>query len=235
MSEQNIEQFLAKETNIHLKEGSCYPKTKNSRIRKHFREYSINRTYDPVDANEHKIEIPFYVAAALEKRKLAKMERPKFLEMEIINALKVNPLYVNLRRICPQFYTFAIKYLELHEDAELIEVLMKSKKIRSLEIYDRAKRFYEDHKDFIEKLDDGELKMFEKQRAVCEESYVDYTRDYLLKQTTPSLKWLNNFLDPEMTPRASLYVNLGYDPQNSHSLQKGLPMLTHITILVKVI
>ncbi|CAG8745223.1 3363_t:CDS:2, partial [Acaulospora colombiana] len=45
-----------------------------------------------------------------------------------------------------------------HEDGELIDVLVKSKKTRSLEIYDRAKRFYEDHRDFIEKLDDGELR-----------------------------------------------------------------------------
>lgn len=42
------------------------------------------------------------------------MDRPAFLENKIINALQVNPLNVNLRILCPQFYTFAIKYLELY-------------------------------------------------------------------------------------------------------------------------
>jgi len=40
----------------------------------------------------------------------------------------------------------------------------------------RAKRFFEDHNDFLEKLDDDERKMFEEQRQVCEETYVDYTK-----------------------------------------------------------
>ncbi|CAG8480219.1 4230_t:CDS:2 [Dentiscutata erythropus] len=84
------------------------------------------------------------------------MDRPAFLENKVVNALQVNPLNVNLRILCPQFYTFAIKYLELYEDPDLAEILIKSKKIRSLEIFDRAKRIYEDHNEFIEKLDDGE-------------------------------------------------------------------------------
>ncbi|CAG8559579.1 2406_t:CDS:2, partial [Scutellospora calospora] len=43
-----------------------------------------------------------------------------------------------------------------YKDSDLAEILIKSKKARSLEIFDSAKRIYEDHNEFIEKLDDGE-------------------------------------------------------------------------------
>ncbi|RIB14642.1 hypothetical protein C2G38_2095311 [Gigaspora rosea] len=168
MSDQQIEEFLAKEPKVPVKFnhdvqglGKYIGSTKSNNV-----------------ATNQCVELPFYIAAVLFKRRLVTMDRPAFLENKVINALQVNPLNVNLRILCPQFYTFAIKYLELYEDPDLAEILIKSKKIRGLEIFDRAKRIYEDHNEFIEKLDDGEQLMFEKQRAICEDSYVDYLRDF---------------------------------------------------------
>ncbi|CAG8764634.1 11467_t:CDS:2, partial [Gigaspora rosea] len=139
MSDQQIEEFLAKEPKVPVKFnhdvqglGKYIGSTKSNNV-----------------ATNQCVELPFYIAAVLFKR-------PAFLENKVINALQVNPLNVNLRILCPQFYTFAIKYLELYEDPDLAEILIKSKKIRGLEIFDRAKRIYEDHNEFIEKLDDGE-------------------------------------------------------------------------------
>ncbi|CAG8520810.1 11600_t:CDS:2, partial [Diversispora eburnea] len=149
MSEPKIQELLAKEQKVFVTIYQIIPGL----------EKFIGRSQLNNNSNGHRVELPFYLAAALDKRNLAKMERPKFLEVEIINALKVNPVNVNLHEICPQFYSFAIKYLETrHENSELVEVLVKSKRLRSLEIFDRAKRFDEDHMDFVDKLDEEERK-----------------------------------------------------------------------------
>nr|CAG8470650.1 6489_t:CDS:2 [Entrophospora candida] len=124
------------------------------------------------------IDLPFWIAKRLAKRQIVGIQRPKFLEDQIINALIANPIDVNLRIICPQFYTFATKYVEQANDARFAEklrqTLLTSKLARNVEIWDRAKRFAEDHNEFLEKLDDDEQSLFHEQRERFEECYMEF-------------------------------------------------------------
>ncbi|CAJ0878242.1 19829_t:CDS:2 [Entrophospora sp. SA101] len=134
---------------------------------------------NPIDVNLRIICPQFYTfATKYVEQQIVGIQRPKFLEDQIINALIANPIDVNLRIICPQFYTFATKYVEQANDARFAEklrqTLLTSKLARNVEIWDRAKRFAEDHNEFLEKLDDDEQSLFHEQRERFEECYMEF-------------------------------------------------------------
>ncbi|CAB4396862.1 hypothetical protein RhiirA5_362585 [Rhizophagus irregularis] len=185
---QTVEEFFAGETKVPIKFdrnvlglGNLIGKDKTKEILK-------DQVY----------EIPFYIAEELVTKEIATLQLPKIFGNDVMNALKVTPIDMNLRNYCPQFYTFASDYALLWQDIinreyqrygderqhqldltkiqEFLEILKRSKIDRAVEILNRAKRFFEDHNDFLERLDDDERKMFEEQRQVCEETYVDYTK-----------------------------------------------------------
>ncbi|RIA90266.1 hypothetical protein C1645_823584 [Glomus cerebriforme] len=185
---QTVEEFFARETKIPIKFdrnvlglGNLIGKDKTKEILK-------DQIY----------ELPFYIAEELIIKEIATLQLPKMFGNDVINALKVTPIDINLRNYCPQFYTFASYYVLLWQDVinreyqrygderqhqldstkiqEFLDILKRSKIDRAVEIMNRAKRFFEDHNDFLERLDDEEKRMFEEQRQVCEETYVDYTK-----------------------------------------------------------
>ncbi|CAI2164066.1 15361_t:CDS:2 [Funneliformis geosporum] len=185
---QTVEEFFARDTKIPIKFnqdvqglGSLIGTDKNKEILK-----------------DQIVEFPFYIAKELVEREISTLQIPKLFANDVMNALKVTPINMNLRNYCPQFYTFASDYILLWQEVinrehqlygderqyqldltkihEFSDILKRSKIDRAVEILNRAKRFFEDHNDFLEKLDDEERKMFEEQRQVCEETYVDYTK-----------------------------------------------------------
>ncbi|CAI2163128.1 14495_t:CDS:2 [Funneliformis geosporum] len=174
---QTVEEFFARDTKIPIKFnqdvqglGSLIGTDKNKEILK-----------------DQIVEFPFYIAKELVEREISTLQIPKLFANDVMNALKVTPINMNLRNYCPQWQEVINREHQLYGDErqyqldltkihEFSDILKRSKIDRAVEILNRAKRFFEDHNDFLEKLDDEERKMFEEQRQVCEETYVDYTK-----------------------------------------------------------
>ncbi|CAG8504838.1 9812_t:CDS:2 [Paraglomus brasilianum] len=70
-------------------------------------------------------QIPYWVAIKLVQKGLGELQMPKIFGRPVRNALKADPIHVNLVEQDPRFFAFGGKFLEAVEDPELAEVLDK--------------------------------------------------------------------------------------------------------------
>ena len=66
------------------------------------------------------------------------LDIPPPLAPRVQNALKANPLTVDLRALAPHYYSLGERILNLFEDEELVEILSDTFKVRAAEIADHA-------------------------------------------------------------------------------------------------
>ncbi|CAG8538917.1 11295_t:CDS:2 [Paraglomus occultum] len=78
--------------------------------------------------SEERVErqIPYWVAIKFVQKGLGELQMPKIFGRPVRNALKADPVHVNLVEQDPRFFAFGGKFLEAVEDPELAEVLDKS-------------------------------------------------------------------------------------------------------------
>ncbi|OQO11089.1 hypothetical protein B0A48_05344 [Cryoendolithus antarcticus] len=97
------------------------------------------------------------------------MDLPPPLQHRVVNALKANPVTLDLRAQAPHFYALGARMLELFEDEDLVEVLLETFRTRAVEIADRASggvggRAAGDEGGFLLGLEDGEKRLWEASR-----------------------------------------------------------------------
>ncbi|KAL9115187.1 MAG: hypothetical protein Q9227_000981 [Pyrenula ochraceoflavens] len=69
---------------------------------------------------------------------LLKIEYPTTLSPRVLNALRADPLTVDLRALSPHFYSLAMRCFDLFDDDEVVGVMLETFKIRSTHITDHA-------------------------------------------------------------------------------------------------
>jgi GINS complex subunit 3 len=78
------------------------------------------------------------VSSASSTSSLITLDLPESLSPRVMNALKADPKSVDLRALAPHFYALGARILELFDEEEICEVLIKTWKARALEISDHA-------------------------------------------------------------------------------------------------
>ncbi|KAI5283617.1 DNA replication protein, partial [Ascosphaera acerosa] len=66
------------------------------------------------------------------------LDLPKALSEPVMNALKADPRFVDVRGQAPHFYRLAVRILALLEDDEIDDVLVESLKKRAVDIFNHA-------------------------------------------------------------------------------------------------
>jgi GINS complex subunit 3 len=85
------------------------------------------------------------------------MLQPDVFSAAMINALKSDPVNVDLNARCTVFTSLAERWITLFDDQELSEVLVSTLQQRALEVYDFAQtQGRVTDNEFIQKLDDFE-------------------------------------------------------------------------------
>ncbi|SAL96545.1 hypothetical protein [Absidia glauca] len=110
-----------------------------------------------------RIELPFWLAKALAQltvggdQQLMQIELPKAFGVRVRNALDASPSSVDYRLLCPFFYVFGHKLLDLVVLPELAHVLESAFKVRLRGIMDYSQSGVNSMgQDFIQKLDETE-------------------------------------------------------------------------------
>lgn len=91
------------------------------------------------------------------------LDIPQPLQPRVQNALKANPLTVDLRSLAPHYYSLGERILNLFEEDELLIVLSDTFKRRSHEIADHAvnpKGALGEGADFLRGLEESERQIF---------------------------------------------------------------------------
>ncbi|KAG0174706.1 DNA replication protein [Apophysomyces sp. BC1015] len=110
-----------------------------------------------------RIELPYWMAKTLAQftlpngEKLLTVEIPKTYGRRVRNALAASALNVDFRVLCPYFYTFGTKLVELVMDEDLAPTLSEAFKTRLKEIMDFSQSGVNVvGQDFLQKLDETE-------------------------------------------------------------------------------
>ncbi|KAI8332279.1 DNA replication complex GINS protein psf3 [Chlamydoabsidia padenii] len=128
----------------------------------------VNLTGDETDVPQgSRIELPFWLAKALAQltvsgdQQLMQIELPKAFGVRVRNALDASPSSVDYRLLCPFFYVFGHKLLDLVVLPELAHVLESAFKIRLRGIMNYSQSGVNSMgQDFIQKLDETEKELF---------------------------------------------------------------------------
>lgn len=78
------------------------------------------------------------VSQSLGTSAMATIDMPPCLAPRVINALKADPLSVDLRAQAPHFYALGARMLELFEDQDMVDVLLDTWRRRAARISDAA-------------------------------------------------------------------------------------------------
>lgn len=88
-----------------------------------------------------KVDLPMWLAEVLASvdigdtgKRFVEFLQPEFTSPKVINAIKADPLSVDLHSIISNFYKLSEKWASMYSDAQLAETLMTMLKERALEI-----------------------------------------------------------------------------------------------------
>lgn len=116
-----------------------------------------------------KIELPLWLAEVLAICELSEesqstfidLSQPDFLNAKVINAIKANPLSIDLHSILTNYYRLSEKWAAMFSDEELIEVVLTMLKERAFEINNFAcNTNKQSNNNFIYSLDEFEKKLY---------------------------------------------------------------------------
>ncbi|KAI9308431.1 DNA replication complex GINS protein psf3 [Cunninghamella echinulata] len=114
-----------------------------------------------------RVELPFWLSKALAQLTLEgnetmiQIELPKAFGMRVRNALDASPTAVDYRLLCPFFYIFGHKLLDLLVVPELAPVLENAFKLRLRSIMDYSQSGAGNiGQEFLQKLDETEKELF---------------------------------------------------------------------------
>ncbi|KAI9316058.1 hypothetical protein BX666DRAFT_289833 [Dichotomocladium elegans] len=134
----------------------------------HSLEGSLNLTGDGTEvAQNSRIELPFWLAKPLARYTLPnddyiiKLELPRPYGYRVRNNLDASPTAVDFRLLCPYFYLFGRKLVDLIEDKRLPTILEKTFKTRLREVMDYTQTGSTTvNQDFLQRLDETEKELF---------------------------------------------------------------------------
>ncbi|TQS34410.1 hypothetical protein Golomagni_05209 [Golovinomyces magnicellulatus] len=92
-----------------------------------------------------RVELPLWLAeilavsSASSTKSLVTLDLPASLAPQVINALKADPISVDLRALAQNFYGLGARILELFEEEEICDVLIQTWRARAMEINDCAR------------------------------------------------------------------------------------------------
>ncbi|KAI9012745.1 hypothetical protein BC832DRAFT_589730 [Gaertneriomyces semiglobifer] len=109
-----------------------------------------------------KVELPYWLAEHLAIHDLVELELPVCFGHRVRNDLAASPMAVNLNRLCPYFYRFGVKIINLVVDAMLPTILSNALKARLPLImdYTQTSKLRTDRSDFIMTLDETEKDIY---------------------------------------------------------------------------
>ncbi|KAI1002695.1 hypothetical protein K3495_g5504 [Podosphaera aphanis] len=128
----------------------------------------LNNAGHALKAGTH-IELPLWLAemlavsSASATTSLVTLDVPPCLAPRVMNALKADPLSVDIRALAQNFYGLGARILELFEDDEICDVLMRTWQARAAEIGDHASHagaMQRHGSDFLKGLDEAEKELF---------------------------------------------------------------------------
>ncbi|KZZ91292.1 GINS complex, subunit Psf3 [Ascosphaera apis ARSEF 7405] len=121
-----------------------------------------------VKAGSH-IELPLWLGEMLAVPSrpgadpVVTIDLPKALSDPVINALKADPRFVDIRAQAPHFYRLAVRILALMEADEIDDVLIETMKKRAIEIFNHAhnpRGALGEGVEFLRGLDETERQLF---------------------------------------------------------------------------
>lgn len=116
-----------------------------------------------------KVELPLWLAEVLAICELSEesqssfidLSQPEFLNQKVINAIKANPLSVDLHSILSNYYRLSEKWAAMFSDSELIEIVLTMLKERAFEINNYAcNANKQTNSNFLYSLDEFEKKLY---------------------------------------------------------------------------
>lgn len=105
-----------------------------------------------------RVELPYWLAEHLALNDHIELDLPKCFSQRTRNDLNAAPTCVNLNRLCPYYYRFGVKIIDLIVDETLPQVLANAFKQRLPLImdYTQTSRLRTDRSEFIQSLDETE-------------------------------------------------------------------------------
>jgi GINS complex subunit 3 len=85
---------------------------------------------------------------------------PSFFTPKVLNALKSDPVSLDLNAQCPVYYRMAQRWLSIFGDPELAEVVSETLRARAVSIFDHAHNINAGGGDFLFKLDEFEKNLY---------------------------------------------------------------------------
>lgn len=116
-----------------------------------------------------KIELPLWLAEVLaiclilddSDQSFIELAEPDYINSKVINAIKSDPITVDLHTVLPNFYKLVEKWAAMFSEAELISIVMQMLKERAFEINNYASNTNKHLSNtFIYSLDEFEKKLF---------------------------------------------------------------------------
>ncbi|KAI7900953.1 uncharacterized protein BX663DRAFT_515837 [Cokeromyces recurvatus] len=130
------------------------------------KEANLNGNNTEVKRNT-RVELPYWMAKPLAEYSLPandsliSIELPKTYGTKVRNALDASPVLVDFRLLCPYFYLFGIKLLDLVVDDKLGGILQKAFKLRLQETMNYSRTINSSKgQEFLQKLDETEKELF---------------------------------------------------------------------------
>ncbi|CAO3643384.1 unnamed protein product [Mucor hiemalis] len=117
-------------------------------------EQSVNRN--------QRFELPYWMAKPLAQyTSLISIELPKTFGTRVRNALDASPTSVDFRLLCPYFYLFGVKLLDLVVDDSLSKILKEAFKERLRDIMNYSQTLgASTGQEFLHKLDETEKEIY---------------------------------------------------------------------------
>lgn len=116
-----------------------------------------------------KLELPLWLAEVLaiclllekSNQSFIELEEPNFISSKVLNAIKTNPVSVDLHSILPSYYKLTEKWASMFNEKELIAIVMQMLKERAFEINNYASNANKQiNNNFIYSLDEYEKTLY---------------------------------------------------------------------------
>ncbi|KAJ3384910.1 DNA replication protein [Lobulomyces angularis] len=124
----------------------------------------LSRATEKILPPNVEVELPYYIAEQLVLNGLVDMKEPSCFSQKVRDDLDASYIAVNLHSLCPNFYTFGAKMLNLIDDDELLNNLITTYKSRLLTIsdYTQTSKLIIDRFTFVDSLDESEKDVYKK-------------------------------------------------------------------------
>lgn len=116
-----------------------------------------------------KIELPIWLAKILatltideeSNQSFIDLKDPEFINSKVLNAIKTDPVSIDLHSLTPFYYAIILKWGNMYNDDILIENVMNCLKSRSLEVYNFSNNANKTlNNEFLYSLDEFEKALF---------------------------------------------------------------------------